>query len=100
MKYISKRLTCISYKVIGKKYVRLYDNKYAEWLYPHKEKVLENTSQIDIDNVDSQKYPLFHNIPTYWEAVLTEGQILYIPPKCWHYIKSLSLSFSVSFWWA
>ena len=31
--------------------------------------------------------------------VLQPGEMLYIPPRWWHYVKSLSVSFSVSFWW-
>lgn len=85
-------------KVIGKKYVRLYDDKYRDQLYPHKEKILHNTSQVDLENLDLEKYTLIKSVP-YWEGILSEGQMLYIPPKCWHYIKSQSLSFSVSFWW-
>ena len=78
--------------------MRLYDDKYRDCLYVHKEKVLHNTSQVDFENLDLNKYPLIKDVP-YWEGVLKEGQMLYIPPKCWHHIKSLSLSFSVSFWW-
>lgn len=34
----------------------------------------------------------------YIEAVLGPGECLYLPPGWWHYVKSLSPSFSVSFW--
>lgn len=34
----------------------------------------------------------------YVEAVLGPGDCLYLPPGWWHYVKSLSPSFSVSFW--
>jgi hypothetical protein len=34
----------------------------------------------------------------YVEAVLGPGECLYLPPGWWHYVKSLSPSFSVSFW--
>lgn len=33
------------------------------------------------------------------DLVLEAGQMLYIPPGWWHYLKSLSPSFSVSVWW-
>jgi lysine-specific demethylase 8 len=34
----------------------------------------------------------------YVEGVLGPGECLYLPPGWWHYVKSLSSSFSVSFW--
>ncbi|KAF3044349.1 hypothetical protein E8E12_009118 [Didymella heteroderae] len=34
----------------------------------------------------------------YVEGVLAPGECLYLPPGWWHYVKSLSPSFSVSFW--
>lgn len=35
----------------------------------------------------------------YVEGILSEGQCLFIPKGWWHYVRSLSPSFSVSFWW-
>jgi lysine-specific demethylase 8 len=31
--------------------------------------------------------------------VLEAGQMLFIPPGWWHYVRSTTVSFSVSFWW-
>lgn len=33
------------------------------------------------------------------DLVLETGQMLYIPPGWWHYLKSLATSFGVSIWW-
>ena len=33
-------------QVMGRKYVRLYHRKYSEYLYPHIEGVMTNTSQV------------------------------------------------------
>jgi ribosomal protein L16 Arg81 hydroxylase len=35
----------------------------------------------------------------YWECILEPGDTLVIPIGWWHYVRSLSVSFSVSFWW-
>lgn len=43
-------------------------------------------------------YPGVAALP-YCDVVLRPGQMLYIPPGWWHFVRSLSVSFSVSFWW-
>ncbi|GFO23748.1 lysine-specific demethylase 8 [Plakobranchus ocellatus] len=85
-------------QVMGKKYVRLYSEDHTECVYPHPTRLLHNTSQIDLDAPDLKQYPKFKDIPCL-ETVLGPGEMLYIPPKHWHYVKSLAISFSVSFWW-
>ena len=59
---------------------------------------LSNNSRIDVENPDYEKFPSYLGVP-YWQGVIEEGDMLYIPPKYWHFVKSLSVSFSVSFWW-
>ena len=55
--------------------------------------------QVDVEVPDLVKFPEFSSA-VYQECILKEGQMLYIPPYYWHYVRSLSLSFSVSFWWS
>lgn len=45
----------------------------------------------------AQMFPGFQEAK-YVEGVLGPGECLYLPPGWWHYVKSLSPSFSVSFW--
>ncbi|RUS80592.1 hypothetical protein EGW08_011647, partial [Elysia chlorotica] len=85
-------------QVMGTKYVRLYSEEHTECVYPHASRLLHNTSQVDVDDPDLEKFPKFKDVPCL-EAVLQPGEMLYIPPKHWHYVKSLDVSFSVSFWW-
>ncbi|KAK4145806.1 uncharacterized protein C8A04DRAFT_35378 [Dichotomopilus funicola] len=35
----------------------------------------------------------------FWDCILDEGEVLYIPVGWWHYVRGLRVSFSVSFWW-
>lgn len=104
-------------QVIGYKYVRLYSPAQSANLYPRTSKEsgvsLANTSEVDIFHVrptigsepakDSEaeevraKFPLFDQAP-YQEAILGPGECLYLPLGWWHYLESLSPSFSVSFW--
>ncbi|XP_013411836.1 lysine-specific demethylase 8 [Lingula anatina] len=84
-------------QVVGHKYLKLYSVDDTLYLYPH-EGMLSNTSRVDAENPDLENYPLVSQA-TPMECVLHPGEMLYIPPKCWHYVRSLTLSFSVSFWW-
>ncbi|XP_019368139.1 PREDICTED: lysine-specific demethylase 8 [Gavialis gangeticus] len=86
-------------QVIGRKYIRLYSPQESENLYPHENQMLHNTSQVDVEDPDLVKFPRFEKA-TFQSCILTPGQILFIPVKYWHYIRSLDISFSVSFWWS
>lgn len=85
-------------QVVGSKYIRLYNRIYSDVVYPNQDSMLDNTSRVDLENVDESEFPKFSDVP-YLECILNEGEMLYIPPKWWHFVKSLSTSFSVSFWW-
>lgn len=86
-------------QVVGSKYIRLYSPEDTPRLYPHQSSLLHNTSQVDVENPDTERFPEFTEAP-YLECVLEPGDVLYIPVQHWHYIRSLQLSFSVSFWWS
>lgn len=45
-----------------------------------------------------KKWPLFLQAE-YQECILAPGESLYIPLGWWHYVESMSVSVSVSFWW-
>ena len=55
--------------------------------------------QLDLDDLDLTKCPEFASLP-FKQCILEPGQMLFIPPKHWHYVKALDISFSVSFWWS
>ncbi|XP_035823399.1 lysine-specific demethylase JMJ30 isoform X2 [Zea mays] len=85
-------------QVLGRKYVRLYPASTSVGLYPNTESMLSNTSEVDLDNTDGKEYPETAALE-FVDCVLEEGDLLYIPPKWWRYVRSLSISFSVSFRW-
>ncbi|XP_036422682.1 lysine-specific demethylase 8 isoform X1 [Colossoma macropomum] len=86
-------------QVVGKKYIRLYSLEQTENLYPYQSQLLHNTSQVDVENPDVVQFPNFMKA-SYQECVLQPGEVLFIPKQHWHYVRSLELSFSVSFWWS
>ena len=58
-----------------------------------------NTSQLDLDAPDAaRRSPALAAAP-FLDCALAPGDALYIPPGWWHYVKSTSRSFSVSWWW-
>lgn len=82
-------------QVYGRKYVRLYSPECSKILSPFDDGLRENSSQIDLDVEEDRRL----NGVEYFDCVLEAGQALYMPPKWWHYVKALSTSLSISFWW-
>lgn len=85
-------------QVFGTKRIILARPEDTHNLYPHDGEMLHNTSQIDAESLDFEHFPRTANVKFY-ELTLCKGEMLYIPSKWWHYVRSLSKSFSVSFWW-
>lgn len=85
-------------QIFGYKRIILAAPNDSTNLYPFEGNLLGNTSQIDAEHLDFDTFPLVKNAKFY-SITLYRGEMLYIPPKWWHYVRSLSKSFSVSFWW-
>uniref|UniRef100_A0A182YA24 JmjC domain-containing protein n=1 Tax=Anopheles stephensi TaxID=30069 RepID=A0A182YA24_ANOST len=84
-------------QVFGAKVIILARPEDTEKLYPHEHFILNNTSQVDARQPDFERFPLAREV-SFYRLTLHRGEVLYIPPKWWHYVESLSPSFSVSFW--
>ncbi|CAK1552886.1 unnamed protein product [Leptosia nina] len=85
-------------QVVGEKRIYLFSPSDSEYLYPHESDLLDNTARVDPRNPKLGEFPNYTSAKPYY-CVLKPGQMLYIPPKWWHFVESLSISFSVSFWW-
>ncbi|KAL1594611.1 hypothetical protein SLS60_010372 [Paraconiothyrium brasiliense] len=114
-------------QVVGYKYVRLYAPAETPRLYPRGTEAdgvdMSNTSCVDLEGAmeawpeiscwghrdggggdegeEQQVRELYGGFreARYVEGVLGPGECLYVPVGWWHYVRSLTASFSVSFWW-
>ncbi len=87
-------------QLVGAKYVRLYDPKETGRLYVSSDKkygLQGNMSEVDCELEDFAKHPLCKDA-VYTEVILFPGDCLYIPSRHWHYVRSLSTSASVNYW--
>lgn len=85
-------------QVAGTKYVALFLPDQAPNLYPIEEAMMGNSSRVDLDRPDLEQFPRLAELEGQG-GLLRAGEMLYIPPGVWHYVRSLEQSFSVSFWW-
>ncbi|KAI9742774.1 MAG: hypothetical protein M1818_003503 [Claussenomyces sp. TS43310] len=101
-------------QVVGRKYLRLYAPRESGKLYARGVEEggvdMGNTSALDVGVLEGwdgtpeesacarAKFALYEEAE-YVDCILEEGECLYIPVGWWHYVRSLSVSFSVSFWW-
>jgi len=56
-----------------------------------------NFSAVDVEHADLARFPEFARA-TAFEAVIGPGDFVYIPAKCWHYVRALTPSISINFW--
>ena len=61
---------------------------------------LNKFSPVDAEHPDLAKFPLFVNVPSALclETVLGPDDTLFIPCGYWHYVRALTPSFSLNFW--
>jgi hypothetical protein len=89
-------------QVVGAKYVRLYDYSETKKLYVIRNNDISYAKQGNMSavNCENENYTLHPDSADaeYTEVVLFPGDMLYIPAKSWHYVRSLSTSIIVKFW--
>ncbi len=87
-------------QLVGVKYVRIYPKNASKSLYVSQDSsygLQGNMSCLDCELEDFEKHPLAEAI-RYEEVVLFPGDCLFLPAGCWHYVRSLSTSISINFW--
>lgn len=87
----------------GYKYVRLYRSggEHDTRLYAYSMRTKGanrfGTSPVRVEAPDLAAYPAFAQAE-YEEAILGPGDMLYLPRSHWHYVRALTTSVSVNFW--
>jgi len=87
-------------QLVGAKYVRLYAREDTPKLYVSKDKsygLQGNMSEVDCEMEDFDKHPMAKDC-AFQEVLLLPGDCLFIPSRCWHYVRSLSTSVSINYW--
>ncbi|KAI2506776.1 hypothetical protein MHU86_7671 [Fragilaria crotonensis] len=84
---------------VGAKKVTLYPP--GTEVYAGEEVNQHNTSPINFEDeaLDLERYPLLENLPPAIVCTLTAGDLLYMPRKWWHQVRTIETSVSVSAWW-
>jgi [protein]-arginine 3-hydroxylase / protease len=86
--------------------VRLYARSQTAKLYPDTGSTAQgrystrsqgNISAVDVEAPDLQRFPEFQDA-AYVHTIMRPGDMLFIPARWWHFVKSLSTSTSVTFW--
>jgi len=91
-------------QIVGAKYVRIYSSAESENLYVIRDasksstNLQGNMSEVDCELEDFDlKHPKARNAK-FVEVLLLPGDSLFIPSRSWHYVRSLSTSISVNYW--
>jgi tRNA wybutosine-synthesizing protein 5 len=84
-------------QIKGRKEIVFFSPADSVFLYPRTDQNY-HISQVDIENIDIAKFPLYANAANKYTCVLEAGDIIYIPPGWWHQVRSLDTSVSVNYW--
>jgi hypothetical protein len=79
-------------QVVGRKRVRLIAPHDAAYVYNHR----HCYSQVDMDRVDYDKFPLFRSARVF-DVTLEPGQMLFVPIGWWHHVTALEVSMTMTF---
>jgi Tfp pilus assembly protein PilF len=79
-------------QVRGRKHIKLIPAFNLPYVYNN----LHCYSQVDLTNIDYNRFPLLRNARI-MDVILEPGELLFLPVGCWHYVKGLEMSITMTF---
>ena len=85
--------------ISGRKHITLFPPTDRSNLYPYDDNPKHrHFSRVNLRYPDLERFPrLLKTRP--FECVLCRGDVLYIPERWWHYLRSHGLNVAVNWWW-
>jgi lysine-specific demethylase 8 len=81
-----------------KRFVLLPPGESRRVYYPCDDFEFLHFSPVDVERPDLARFPLFAEARRL-EFTVEPGEVLFIPVRWWHYVRSLETSVSLNFWW-
>lgn len=86
-------------QIYGQKMFTLFHPSDTQFLYPSFDKILSHISEIRLDKIDFERYPLAREAKPY-SIILDPGDVLFLPERWWHHVHTLDTSISVNIRWS
>ncbi|XP_042146218.1 HSPB1-associated protein 1 [Ixodes scapularis] len=86
-------------ELVGRKAWTLFPPEMSNSLYPTRIPFEESSifSQVNLEKIDVARFPKTKLLKPY-HVVLEPGDVLFVPPRWWHYVRCLDTSLSVNTW--
>lgn len=84
-------------QIKGRKEVYLFSPADTIYLYQSEKAGGTHMSEIDLDNIDHERFPLARHARKY-HCIVEAGDMLFIPHNWWHHVRSLDTSISINYW--
>ncbi len=84
----------------SKKWIHAEPQYGEHFYYPHArmETSWMHFSPVDLENLDHERFPLAREVPLV-ETIVEEGDVMYTPAGWWHFVRALTESVAMNFFW-